>query len=465
MTGKILSFNSLLESLTKEIDTLDNLIDLKLKEYNKKLNSYIDISDKVFEENQKNINDFKTIFNTAYNSSYKTISETFKDDNKIYYSKGFFLDEEKETLYFKISSETEIEYERYVITDKEIVFFFNNSVDINTIKCIIKDNNGINITPKEIVIHNSLGNSFFLEDFNRFFEFKENKYDIQTFISNSKKMDSITFVFDEIPNIAISTFKFFNNVYESDNEIIIKYNNIFKKNKLIKLKRRISDKYKMLKYYISFDGISFDEFNWFDQELEKIDIEDDIKLIKLPDKIPNDIFIKIVSDKSIKINTSNVTRTDNYIEQIVPKNAISNDDAIKYIYELNNYGGKIVKNSIKIYLSNKYAKLISDKKSELVDRVSEKGKNLIADGFINVEKTNLERDDQFFLMDFDALDSLENVDNELGFFIKDKLYLPNLFYEENIYFRVSYDVEFSEDSNDINLYTPFIFDFDIQAGE
>ena len=68
-------------------------------------------------------------------------------------------------------------------------------------------------------------------------------------------------------------------------------------------------------------------------------------------------------------------------------------------------------------------------------------------------------------MDFDSIDSVENIDNELGFYFDDTLYLPTLFYEENIYFRVSYDVEFSEDSNNINLYTPFIFDFDIMAGD
>ena len=465
MTGKILAFNSLLELLSKENETLDKELDLKVQEYNKKLNNYISISNKVFDENQENINDFKTIFSSAYNSSYRTINETFQNQDRLTFNKGFYLDPEKEVVYFKVSNETEINYERFVVSGNEIVFFFDRDVDINIIKAIIKDNDGVNIVPKEIIIHNTLGNNFFLEDFNRFFEFKENEYDTQTFISNSKKTDSVKFVFDTMPNIVMSTFKFFLCNYESDNEVIIKYENVFKRNKLVKLKRRISDKYKMLKYYISFDGITFDEFNWFDPELEKMDIEDDVKLITMPEKVPQNIFIKFVSDKSVEINTSTVAKTENFIEQIVPKNFIPEDESIKYIYELDNHGGKIVNNSIKIYLSNKYAKMLIDRKPELVDKVTEKGKNLISDGFINVEKEGLERDDIFFLMDFDSIDSVDNIDNELGFYIKDNLYLPSLFYEENIYFRVSYDVEFSEDSNDINLYTPFIFDFDIMAGD
>lgn len=465
MTGKILAFNSLLELLSKENGTLDKELDLKLQEYNKKLNNYISISNKVFDENQENINDFKTIFNSAYNSSYKKISETFQNEDRVTFNKGFYLDTEKETVYFKSLEEREIPFERYVVSGNEIVFFFNGDIELNIIKAIIKDNNGINIVPKEIVIHNSLGNSFFLEDFNRFFEFKENEYDVQTFISNSKKTDSIKFVFDTMPNNAMSVFKFFSSNYETSNELIIKYENVFKKNKLIKLKRRISDKYKMLKYYISFDGIAFEEFNWFNSELEKIDTEDDIKIITLPEKIPQSIFIKIVSDKSIKINTSTITKTENYIEEIIPKNFITDEKDIKYAYKLDSHGGEIVNSSIKIYLSNKYSKMLVDKKSELVDKITEKGRNFIASGFVNTEKTRLERDDVFFLMDFDSLDSLENIENELGFYINGTLYLPSLFYEENIYFRVSYDIQFSDDSNNINLYTPFIFDFDIMAGD
>lgn len=465
MTGKIISYNSLLELLTSESETLNKMLKDKLKIYNQKLENYTEISNKVFEENQENINDFKTIFNSAYNSSYKTINETFKNQDKLLFNKGFILDEEKEAIYFKVLDEQEIKAERFVVTDKEIVFFFNEDIEINAIKSIIKDNNGINIVPKEIIIQNSLGTSYFLEDFNRFFEFKENQYDTQIFISNAKKVNSIKFVFDIMPNMVLSSFVFLSLTYESDNELILKYDNIFKKNKLIKLKRNISDKYKILKYYVSFDGISFDEFNWTDPELEKIDIEDDIKILTLPEKIPNNIFIKLISDKSIKITQGTVVKTENYIEQIVPKNYIEEKETFKYKYPIDNKGGKIKKNTIKIYLSNKYAKLLMDKKKELIDIVSEKGRNLIADGFIDVEKTSLDRNDEFFLLDFDSLDSLENIDNELGFFMKDILYLPSLFYEENIYFRVSYDVEFTEDSNSINTYTPFVFDLDIMAGD
>lgn len=465
MTGKILAYNTLLEKLYEENKVADNELQEKLIEYNKKLNNYISISNKVYEENQENINDFKTIFGSAYNSSYKNISETFADENRITYNKGFYLDPEKEAVYFKVLDEEEIQEERIGIADKEIVFFFKDSIELNVIKAIIKDSDGINIEPKEIIIQNSMGNSFFLEDFNRFFEFKENQYDVQTFLSNSKKTNSIKFVFEKNLNMALSTFKFFNTSYESENEMILKYENIFKRNKLIKLKRKIYDNYKVLKYAISFDGIDFEEFNWYDPALEKVDIEDDLKIITLPDNVPESIYIRITSDKNINIDSKTVVKTENYIEQIVPKNFISEEEPIKYIYKLDNHGGKIVNTSIKIYLSNKYSQMLIDRKSDLVDKVSEKGKNKIADGFINVENSSLTRDDEFFLMDFDSLDSLENMDNQLGLYIDEILYLPSLFYEENIYFRVSYDVEFFEDSSSVNYYTPFIFDFDLQAGD
>jgi hypothetical protein len=464
VTGKILAYNALLEYLYNENLKIDDKLKDVIKIYNDTLENYKNIANKVFKENEININDFKTIFNSAYNSSYKIISETFKDDSKIFYNEGFFLDKEKETIYFKIMNELEIPYKYYREAEKEIVFFFEDNIELNCIKAIIKDSNGINITPKEIIIENTLGNSYFLEDFNRFFEFKENEYDTQTFISNPKKTNIVKFRFDEMPNIPLSTFKFLLLSYETNNEIIIKYNNIFKKNKLIKIKRSLYDKYKALRYLISFDGIDFTEFNWSNPELDKLDIEDDIKLINLPEKVPENIFIKLLADKPIDIDNKNVVKTDNFIEQIVPKNYLY-ESKDKYIYPLNNQGGNIVKNSIKIYLSNKYANLLINNKSELIDKISEKGKNRIADGFINVENTRLERDDEFFLLDFDSLDSLKNIENQLGFYIDEKLYLPSLFYEENIYFRVSYDVEFVEDSNNASYYTPFIFDMDIIGGD
>lgn len=464
MTGKILAYNALLEYLYNENLKIDKNLKDVIKVYNNALENYKNIANKVFEENEVNINDFKTIFNSAYNSSYKIISETFQDDSKIFYNEGFYLDKEKETIYFKVMNELEIHYKYYREAEKEIVFFFEDNIELNCIKAIIKDSNGINITPKEIIIENSFGNSYFLEDFNRFFEFKENEYDTQTFISNPKKTNIIKFKFDEMPNIPLSTFKFLLLTYEANNEIIIKYDNLFKKNKLIKIKRSLYDKYKTLRYYISFDGVDFTEFNWSDPELDKLDIEDDIKLINLPEKIPENIFIKLLADKRINIDNKNVIKTENYIEQIVPKNYIDENED-KYIYHLNNQGGNIVKNSIKIYLSNKYSNLLIKHKSDLIDKVSEKGKNRIADGFINVENTKLERDDEFFLLDFDSIDSFENIENQLGFYINENLYLPTLFYEENIYFRVSYDIEFIEDSNNTSYYTPFIFDMDIMGGD
>lgn len=464
MTGKILAYNSLLEYLYNENTKLDNTLKELTKQYKDSLENYKNISNKVFEENQININDFKTIFNSAYNSSYKIISETFKDDKNIFYNEGFFIDKEKEAVYFKIMNELEIPYKYYREAEKEIVFFFEEDIELNCIKSIIKDNNGLNILPKEIIIENSLGNSYFLEDFNRFFELKENEYDTQTFISNPKKTKTIKFIFDEMPNIPLSTFKFLLLTYETNNELIIKYDNIFKKNKLIKLKRSVYDKYKTLKYSISFDGIEFTEFNWADPELEKLDIEDDLKVINLPEKIPENIYVKLIADHNIKINDKTVINTENFIEQIVPKDYLQ-ENKEKYIYSLDDKGGNIIKNSIKIYLSNKFAKLLIEHKSELIDKVSEKGKNRIADGFINVENIKLERDDEFFLLDFDSLESLENIENELGFYINGKLYLPSLFYEENIYFRISYDVEFVEDSSNTNYYTPFIFDLDIMGGD
>ena len=177
MTGKILAYNTLLEFLYNKNFELDNKLKEVSKVYDDTLENYKNIANKVFEENEININDFKTIFNSAYNSSYKIISETFKDDSKIFYNEGFFLDKEKETIYFKTMNELEIPYKYYREADKEIVFFFEEDIELNCIKAIIKDNNGVNIVPKEIIIENSLGNSYFLEDFNRFL--------------NSKKMNMI----------------------------------------------------------------------------------------------------------------------------------------------------------------------------------------------------------------------------------------------------------------------------------
>lgn len=460
MTGRILYFNYIFDILKKEILKNEDEIKTLNQDYKNSLKSFIDISKKVINLNNKNINDIKLLFNSNYNSSMKFINETFSNEDRIFYNDGFKLDKEKEMIMFDIEEEIEIPFKYYRENENKIVFFFEEDIELNCIKAIIRNNDGINIYPVEITLENSIGKNYFLEDFNRFFEIKEQEYDTQTYISNIKTTNNITFSFNEKINIVNSTFKFFKNIYKKTNEIIIKYNNEFKNNSLIKLERKIYDKNKYLRYYISFDSIEFKEFDWTDPELDKLFIEDDIKLISMPEKIPDNIYIKIISDKTNKINNKQVIKTENFVEQIVPANLLA-ETKDKFIYQLDNKGGNIVKDSIKIYLSNKFANKFLEINTELIDKVSEKNKNKITEGFINTEKNKLDRDDEFFLLDFDSIDSLSNLDSYLGLYIDEKLYLPTLFFEENIYFRVSYDVEFLEDSDDIDYYSPFIFDFNI----
>ena len=460
MTGRILYFNYIFDILKKEILKNEDEIKTLNQDYKNSLKSFIDISKKVINLNNKNINDIKLLFNSNYNSSMKFINETFSNEDRVFYNDGFKLDKEKEMIMFDIEEEVEIPFKYYRENENKIVFFFEEDIELNCIKAIIRNNDGINIYPSEIILENSIGKNYFLEDFNRFFETKEQEYDIQTYISNIKTTNNITFSFNEKINIVNSTFKFFKNFYKKTNEIIIKYNNEFKNNSLIKLERKIYDKNKYLRYYISFDSIEFKEFDWTDPELDKLFIEDDIKLISMPEKMPDNIYIKIVSDKTNKTNNKQVIKTENFVEQIVPANLLA-ETKNKFIYQLDNKGGKIVKDSIKIYLSNKFANKFLEINTELIDKVSEKNKNKITEGFINTEKNKLDRDDEFFFLDFDSIDSLSNLDSYLGLYIDEKLYLPTLFFEENIYFRVSYDVDFLEDSDDVDYYSPFIFDFNI----
>lgn len=465
MIGKILYLDYNLNLKKEELNKLNEEILNKIKYIKTKSNEFNDLSKNIFNENNKNLNDIKILFKNKYNNSLIISNETFKNDNNIFYNKNFYLDSEKECLYYNLDYENEIEIEYYRIDNKDITFYFKEEVSINKIKAIMKDNDGVNLNPKEIYIYNNLGQSYFNEDFYRFFEYQDGIYETKTFLSNPKTATSIKFSFNENINIATSIFKFYDCSYLQDNEIIIKFKNKFKNSNYIKLNKKIYDKYKMLEYYISFDnGTTFNKFDWYDNEIEGSPIEDDYKLIEMPNKKIDNIFIKILSKNDIKIDSKNVIKTENYIENIVPKNFIKEDEN-NYEYKLNINNGRIKKETLKIYFSNKYSEIIKKYNSELLDVVTEKNKISIAPGYINIEKTEITKDNKFYLMDFDSLESLKNIGNELGYFYKDKLYLPALFYEENIYFRISYDIEYFEDYNTVDRYTPFIFDFNIIGGE
>lgn len=461
--GKIVHFVDSIKLLFDKNDILNKEISEKLDNYKRELSNFNNISTKVYDENKTNINDFKTIFNSIYNSEFKSIKETFENDNRIFYNNGFKLDVEKQMLMFEAKENIEVNYEYYRQNKNSIIFFFKDSVDVNLMKLISKDENGFNIEPKEIIVENSLGKTYFLEDFSRFFA-TNIELDVQTYISNLKTVTSVEFVFDSIPSFSLSTYKFFKVVYKDENEVILNFKKIFNDNKIIKLKRNISDKSKILRYFVSFDnGVSFDEFDWKNSDLNGLDVEDDIKIISIPEESNSDIFIKIKAVKDSKsVNNQKIVGTKNYNSVIMSNDYVEEN---MYEYILDNHGGVIDKNSVKIYLSNKFGNIVSSYNNEIVDTFSEPGKVSIATGFINAEKESINDDDIFFLCDFDDLNSLKSIKNEVGFFRNNSLYLPTLFANEEINFRVLYDVNFYENDTSINSYTPFIFDFDIVAGD
>ncbi|MGL5754037.1 MULTISPECIES: hypothetical protein [Bacteria] len=461
--GKIIYFIDSIKLLFDRNDILNKEILEKLNSYKRELNNFHNISSKVYDENKTNINDFKTIFNSIYNSEFKSIKETFENNSRIFYNNGFKLDVEKQMLMFEAKENIEVNYEYYRQNKNSIIFFFKDPVDVNLMKLISKDENGFNIEPKEIIVENSLGKTYFLEDFSRFFA-TNIELDVQTYISNLKTVTSVEFVFDSIPSSHLSTYKFFKVVYKDENEVILNFKKIFNDNKIVKLKRNISDKSKVLRYSISFDnGVSFNEFDWKNSELNGLDVEDDIKIISIPEESNSDLFIKIIAAKDSKsVNNQKVVGTKKYNSTIMSSDYVEDN---MYEYILDNHGGVIDKNSIKVYLSNKFGTIISSYNNNIVDTFSEPGKVSISSGFINTEKESISDDDIFFLCDFDDLNSLKAIKNEIGFFRNDSLYLPSLFANEEINFRVLYDVNFYENDTSITSYTPFIFDFDIMAGD
>lgn len=461
--GKIAYLIDSISLLVAKNNELNKEIDAKMSKYNKEKENFNNIADKVYSENKTSINDFKTVFNSMYNADFKKLEETFEDDQRIFYNKGFAFDKEKQMLLFEDESKEEISFSYYRQNNKSLVFFFDSPVDLNLIKLVSKDENGFNIKPIEIIIENSLGKTYFLEDFSRFFSSNET-LDVQTYISNLKTISSIEFAYESVPNYALSTYNFFKVSYKEENEVILKYKNIFKDNSIIKLRRNISDKTKSLSYSISFDnGVTFEEFTFTNPDLNGIEFEDDIKIINLPDNVPGDIFLKIKSFKnSKKITNQKVVSTKEYNQNIL---ALENSEENGFEYKLDNQGGTINRDSIKIYFSNKFGNLIKTYNSGILDTYSEVGKTSIAQGFIDTSREYITEDDKFFLMDYDDLESLSNVKSELGFFDGSSLFLPSLFSNEEINFRVRYKVDFYENDTSLETYTPFIFDFDIIGGD
>lgn len=460
--GKIEYFLEVINNYRKAIESLESKIESENEKYNNSLKTYNQIVGKVYEENKKNANDFKTIFNSVYNSEMKILKETFNNNNRIFYNKGFYLDKDKEMLRFKTKAEVIIETGYMRTFKNEVVFFFKEAVEINLIKLIVKDDFGINVIPDQIYVKNSLGESFFLEDFSRYIS-SNDEVDTQLFISNIKKASEVKFIFNKPVNWIDSSFAFFKLSYIEDNEIILNFENIFKNNSLVKLSRNISDKLKILEYAISFDnGITYQNFDWKNSQLDGLDSEDNIKIISLPEKKSENIFIKIYSDKTKPLkDIQKVVKKEKYIQSFDGTMTSEND----YTYLIDDHGGRIVNESIKIYFSNKNAKKINEHNKNILDSSSEEKRISVGDGFINVHKETITNDELYYLMDFDDLESLSKINDELGYYINGKLYLPVLFAEENIDFRVSYDVEFTEENININNYTPFIFDFDIVGGD
>ena len=136
---------------------------------------------------------------------------------------------------FEAKENIEVNYEYYRQNKNSIIFFFKDPVDVNLMKLISKDENGFNIEPKEIIVENSLGKTYFLEDFSRFFA-TNIELDVQTYISNLKTVTSVEFVFDSIPSSHLSTYKFFKVVYKDENEVILNFKKIFNDNKIVNQK-------------------------------------------------------------------------------------------------------------------------------------------------------------------------------------------------------------------------------------
>ena len=329
------------------------------------------------------------------------------------------------------------------------------------IEAIIKDRDGISITPNKIVIENHKGSTYFLEDFSRYFNNNQND-SIQTFISNIKRVKKIIFEFSIAPNILTSSFKFYKKIFKGENEVVVKFENIFKNNNLIKLKRNISDKLKILKYSISEDnGVTFKEFEWKNPELNGLEIEDDVKVLPLNNKKASDIYIKMVADRGkVNLDVEKIIKKETYIKNI---NFEYNENISEF--KLDDNGGVIKKESVKVYFSNKNKNIINKINSKLLNTVQELGKSYIEDGLIDISKDSINQEDEFYLADYDDLDSLSSVEEKLGFFIKDTLYMPVLFSAEKLGFRVKYEVEFYDNDLELSAYTPFVFDLDVMAGD
>lgn len=459
--NKILYYLYLIKERQKKNESLNSELEYETKKYLNNVKSFNNVTDIVYSENEKSINDFKTIFNSIYNSEIKKVHETFDSSDRIFYNNGFELDSKNGVLIFSEEKKEEQKSEYHITKDNTVVFFFDNEVELNFIEAIIKDRDGLSIVPNKIIVENKKNSTYFLEDFSRYFN-NSQEGEKQTFVSNVKKVKKISFYFDIEPNLMLSSFKFYKKIFKNENEIVIKFENIFKNNDLIKLKRNISDKLKTLSYSISEDnGITFKEFEWKNPELNGLDIEDDVKVLSLHNKKVSDIYIKILADKSnVNLNVEKVTNKETFVKNI----SFDYEESVSE-FKLDPKGGVIKKESIKVYFSNKNKNIINNANDKILNTIEDPGKAFVENGLIEITKDNINQDDEFFLTDYDDLDSLSNIGDKLGFFVNDTLYMPVLFSLEKIGFRIKYDVEFYDNDLELSTYTPFIFDLDIAAGD
>lgn len=462
--GKIKFALEKLYALGIEETIVDAETNKALKHYNGQLTSLDDVCQKVFTENQSDINDYKMLFDTVFNSDFKLIEETFATGERVFQNIGFNLDKAKETIYFETDNEELVEEGSQRKNGNSLHFLFDKEVEINLIKAKIRDSDGLELTPTEIIIKNEIGQTFFLEDFKRFFANTSEEW--QVFISNLKKGSSIEFVFPREPNEGMCDFKFYKVAYKNVNSLMVKFEEDFSGGSVIKVQKNIADKLKVLKYSVSYDeGVTFEDFNWSNSELEGIEIEDDVQLLTLPNKNVKSVIIRLLPNMdNVSQETEKVLKKERNTQSIDPKFYFDEEDK-KYKYILDDMGGKINPKSIKVYLSHKNSKKIKEHNPKLVDGASEEGRMQLDKSYLDMEKSSISEDDIYFLEDFDELESLKVLNGNLGFYRNEELYLPVLFHNEGIGFRVSYDVEYYESSLDLENYTPFIFSINLMVGD
>ena len=445
---------NMLNRIFKKIDLL-NTYASKNKLYYEQLllkkEELLQLKNKVFEKYDSLIaayNDNSSILELYVNSNNAknlVISDDFSYDSFVFENSDFEFLQSKTAYKLKSKNPVPITDVRYFFSERNsmncITFLFSKTQVVNKLQCSFSHIALGYINPTKIKFIKDGVEYELRENFERYFDRKEEPSNVYYFYS--KDIDGVRFYFDEPYNkISVNDVQFFLEEFPPIAELSFKYPIESTQKKLL-LKLNYDDFLGSLKFYL-YNNNSFKEIE-LNNKTAQIDNDNNL------------VFLKVM------FNTSNIKKNNQRV-------LVSESDVLLPIDDFNCYSFlcdtleeiNIDKNLV--FYSN--FSLMKDLNSYSPNSISlVQDDPVISDSLILYLKDGEDISDAMFnrLQDLDVIEHIEFYKKELivvSLSLK-KIYFAKFLVTEPYKFRVSFSKKIIKEVANVNSYSPFIFDISV----